>query len=163
MNKLLQLILTASLALATNAAMAEVKIGYVLIEKLMQSSQSLDAGKKLQKEFTARNADLQTLQKKIDDKETALAKEGPTLSESVRRTRTQELSNLKIDLERKQRELHEDFELRKKEEQASLQNRINQAVTSVSLAEGYDLVLYNTGAYVGKRVDITEKVLKALK
>lgn len=163
MNKLWQLILAANLALIATSAVADVKIGYVSVDKLMQSPQSLDSGKKLQKEFTPRNTDLQSYKKKIADKEAALEKDSATLSESAQRTRTQELNNLKIDFERKQRELHEDFEIRKKEEQSSLQNRINQAVNTVSVAEGYDLVLYGTGAYVGKKVDITDKVLKAIK
>ena len=163
MNKLWQCALAASLALVATSAVADVKIGYVAIEKLMQSPQSLEAGKKLQKEFTPRNADLQAFKKQVDDKEAALAKEAPTQSESVRRSKMQELTNLKIEFERKQREMHEDFEIRKKEEQSSLQTRINQAVTSVAQAEGYDLVLYNTAAYVGKKADITDKVLKVLK
>ena len=41
-------------------------------------------------------------------------------------------------------------------------NRINKAVTTVSEAEGYDLVVYGGVAYASKKVDITDKVLKAL-
>jgi outer membrane protein len=163
LNKLWDCALAASLALVASSAVADTKIGYVAIEKLMQSPQSLEAGKKLQKEFTPRNADLQVFKKQVDDKEAALTKEAPTQSESVRRSKMQELNNLKIEFERKQREMHEDFEIRKKEEQSSLQTRINEAVTSVAQAEGYDLVLYNTAAYVGKKTDITDKVLKVLK
>jgi outer membrane protein len=35
-------------------------------------------------------------------------------------------------------------------------------VTSVSKAEGFDLVLYGTAVYVGKKIDITDKVIKTL-
>ncbi len=163
MNKMLQCMLAASLLFVTASAVAETKMGYVQIQKLMQSPQSLESGKKLQAEFSPRNAELERLKKQVDAKEAALNKELSTMSESDRRTKSQDLSNLKIDFQRKQRELNEDFNMRKNEELASLQNRINKAVTSVSQTEGYDLVFYGNAAYAGKKADITDKVLKALK
>jgi len=163
LNKMLQFMLAASLLFVTASAVAETKIGYVQIERLMQSPQSLESGKKLQTEFGPRNAELERFRKQIEDKEAALNKDSPTMSENDRRNKSQDLSNLKIDLERKQRELSEDFNLRKNEELSNLQDRINKAITSVSQAEGYDLVFYGTAAYAGKRVDITDKIVKTLK
>jgi outer membrane protein len=163
LNKILQVMLAASLLFVTASAVAETKMGYVQIERLMQSPQSLESGQKLQTEFSPRNAELERLKKQIDDKEAALNKDSPTMSENDRRTKSQDLSNLKIDFQRKQRELSEDFNLRKNEELSNLQDRINKAVTSVSQAEGYDLVFYGNAAYAGKKVDITDKVIKALK
>lgn len=162
MNKLLQFVLAASLTFASLNASAAVKLGYVKIEKIMQSAPSLESGKKLQNEFTPRKADLDRAKKQLQDKQAGLDKDSLTMSETDRRTKSQELSNLRIELERKERELHEDFEMRKQQELSALQERINKAVASVSQAEGYDLVLYNTGAYVGKKIDITDKVIKAL-
>lgn len=163
MNKMLQFMLAVSLLFVTASAVAETKIGYVQIERLMQSPQSLESGKKLQVEFSPRNAKLELLRKQIEDKEAALNKGSPTMSENDRRKKSQDLSNLKIDFQRKQRELSEDFNLRKNEELSNLQDRINKAVTSVSQAEGYDLVLYGNVAYAGKKVDITDKIIKAFK
>ena len=85
------------------------------------------------------------------------------MTESVARTKRRDLNNQRVDLERRQRALQEEFEQRKKDELASLQDRINKAVTAVALSEGYDIVFYNTSAYVGKRVDITDKIIKQLK
>jgi outer membrane protein len=72
------------------------------------------------------------------------------------------LSNVKIEFQRKQREMREDVNLRKNEELGALQDRINKAVTAVAEAEGYDLVVYSGVAYSSKKVDITDKVLKNL-
>jgi len=160
---MLQFMLAASLLLVTASAIAETKIGYVQIERLMQSPQSLETGSKLEAEFKPRNAELQRLQKQIEDKETALNKDTPTMSENDLRNKTQDLSNLKIDFQRKQREVSEDFNLRKNELLSNLQDRINKAVNSVALAEGYDLVFYGNAAYAGKKADITDKIIKALK
>ena len=94
--------------------------------------------------------------------ETALDKDSLTMSEADRRNKERDISNQKIEFQRKQRELREDVNLRKNEELGSLQDRINKAVTAVSEAEGYDLVVYGGVAYASKKVDITDKVLKSL-
>jgi len=139
------------------------KIGYVQIDAIMQSPASMAAGEKLKKEFTPRNTELQRLKKQLDDKEAALDKDMMTLSETARESRSREISELRLDFQRQQRELAEDFELRKREERARLQDRINKAVTAVSQAEGYDLVMYGNAAYAGPKADITDKVIKAIK
>ncbi len=91
-----------------------------------------------------------------------LDKDGLTISETERRNKERDVQNIKIEFQRKQRELREDINLRKNEELGSLQDRINKAVQSVSEAEGYDLVVYSGVAYASKKIDITDKVLKLL-
>ena len=59
--------LAASLLFLTASAVAETKIGYVQIEKIMQSPQSLETGTKLQAEFKPRNAELERLKKQIEE------------------------------------------------------------------------------------------------
>lgn len=159
----LLLLLIALPALAAPAASTAPKIGYVQLDMLMQSPASLEVGKKLQQEFSPRNTELQRLKKQIDDKEAAYDKEVVTMTPTVRDTRSKEISQLKLDFQQRQREIAEDFELRKREERAKLQDRINKAVAAVSQAEGYDLVVYGNAAYAGKKVDITDKVIKAIK
>ena len=164
MNKLLKSLL--ALALLTSAlsiSAAEVKVGYVQVDKILQDApQTAESGKKLEKEFSPRSQELDRMQKQIKDLQTTLDKESLTLSESARRDKERDLSNIKIEFQRKQRELREDVNLRKNEELSLLQDRINKAVTTVSEAEGYDLVVYGGVAYASKKVDITDKVLKAL-
>ena len=164
MNKLLKSLL--ALALLTSAlsiSAAEVKVGYVQVDKILQDApQTAESGKKLEKEFSPRSQELDRMQKQIKDLQTSLDKESLTLSESARRDKERDLSNIKIEFQRKQRELREDVNLRKNEELSLLQDRINKAVTTVSEAEGYDLVVYGGVAYASKKVDITDKVLKAL-
>ena len=118
--------------------------------------------KKLEKEFAPRSQELEKMQKQIRDLETALDKDSLTMSETDRKNKERDVSNIKIEFQRKQRELREDVTLRKNEELAALQDRINKAVTSVSETEGFDLVVYSGVAYASKKIDITDKVLKSL-
>ena len=139
------------------------KVGYVQMKVIMQSQQSIDVGKKLMAEFKPRNAELEKFRKQIQDKEAALEKDAPTMSQREYAAKRQEIDYLKIDFDRKKNRQHEDFLLRKQEELNNFQNNINAAVTALGQNEGYDLILYNTGGYIGPRVDVTDKVLKLLK
>jgi outer membrane protein len=155
--------LLLSFTLSLGATAAELKIGYVQVDKLLQEApQTAETGKKLEKEFSPRSQELERLQKQIRDLEAALDKDRLTTSDADRRNRERDASNLKLEFQRKQRELREDINLRKNEELAVLQDRINKAVTSVAESENFDLVVYGGVAYASKKIDITDKVLKLL-
>ena len=151
------------LTFTINAQSAELKVGYVQVDKILQEApQTAESGKKLEREFSPRSQELDRMAKQIKDLEAALDKEGLTISEAERRNKERDVQNIKIEFKRKQRELREDINLRKNEELGSLQDRVNKAVQSVSEAEGYDLVVYSGVAYASKKIDITDKVLKML-
>ena len=168
LNQTLKALVSASLfalavSLSSNTAAAELKVGYVQVDKILQEApQTAESGKKLEREFSPRSQELDRTQKQIRDIEASLDKEGVTLSESERRNKERDVSNLKIEFQRKQRELREDINLRKNEELSVLQDRINKAVQTVSETDGYDLVVYGGVAYASKKIDITDKVLKLL-
>jgi outer membrane protein len=156
-------LLVSLFAYAVTGYAAELKIGYVQVDKILQDApQTVETGKKLEREFSPRSQELDRMQKQIKDVETALTKDSLTISETDRRNKERDLSNLKIEFQRKQRELREDVNLRKNEELGALQDRINKAVDSVAETEGYDLVIYGGVAYASKKIDITDKVLKSL-
>ena len=164
MNKFLKsMLVTALFFYGAQAHAAELKIGYVQVDKILQEApQTAETGKKLEREFSPRTAELDRLQKQIRDIEAQLDRDGLTISETERKNKERDVSNLKLDFQRKQRELREDINLRKNEELGTLQDRINKAVTTVAEAEGYDLIVYGGVAFASKKIDITDKVLKAL-
>jgi outer membrane protein len=157
------LLVVGLFSIAINASSAELKIGYVQVDKILQEApQTAESGKKLEKEFAPRSQELERMQKQIKDIETSIDKDALTMAEADRKNKERDASNLKIDFQRKQRELREDVNLRKNEELGALQDKINKAVTAVSESEGYDLVVYGGVAYANKKIDITDKVLKSL-
>lgn len=164
MSKILNKLLAAALvASAFNVQAAELKVGYVQVDKILQEApQTSESGKKLEREFSPRSQELDRMAKQIKDLEAALDKDSLTISEAERRNKERDVQNIKIEFQRKQRELREDINLRKNEELSVLQDRVNKAVQSVSEAEGYDLVVYSGVAYASKKIDITDKVLKIL-
>lgn len=147
----------------SHAWAADFKVGYVQVDKLLQEApQTVETGKKLEKEFSPRSLELEKLQKQIRDLEGQLDHDRANINESDRRIKERQLNNMRLEFQSKQRELREDINLRKNEELAVLQERINKAVQTVAENEGYDLVAYSGIAYASKRIDITDKVLKLL-
>lgn len=157
------LVLAGFLGLTLSAQSAELKVGYVQVDKILQEApQTAESSKKLEREFSPRSQELDRMAKQIKELETVLDKDGLTISEADRRSKERDVQNIKIEFQRKQRELREDINLRKNEELGGLQDRINKAVQTVSEAEGYDLVVYSGVAFASKKIDITDKVLKLL-
>lgn len=162
-NTLKNLVLASLLSLALTAHSAELKVGYVQVDKILQEApQTAESGKKLEREFSPRSQELDRMSKQIKDLETVLDKDGLTITEAERRNKERDIQNIKTEFQRKQRELREDINLRKNEELGSLQDRINKAVQTVAKAESYDLVMYSGVAYAADKIDITDKVLKLL-
>ena len=162
-NTLRNFVVAGLMGFTLSAQAVEIKVGYVQVDKILQDApQTAESGKKLEREFSPRSQELDRMSKQIKDSEASLDKEGLTISESDRRNKERDVQNLKIEFQRKQRELREDINLRKNEELSSLQDRINKAVQSVAETEGYDLVVYSGVAYASKKIDVTDKVLKLL-
>ena len=142
---------------------AEVKIGFVEIQKILKGApQTVAANKKLEKEFTKRTAKLKKTVKEINSKEKAFKKNSMTMSEAERAKIQRQIQALKIEAQRTEREVREDIDLRRREEIAKVQKQVNIAVEKVAKEQNYDLVLYRGVAYAGKKVDITDIVIKAL-
>ena len=88
-------------------------------------------------------------------------KEQLSLNEADRRNKQREIEVLNRDMLRAQRELREDENLRRNEELAGLQERLQKAIQVIAEAEKFDLILQEA-VYISTRIDITERVLKAL-
>ncbi len=152
-----------TLFLVNVSAYADLKVGFVQVDKILQEApQTIESNKKLEKEFSSRTDKLKADVKTLKDKEAAFSKDALTMKESERDAKEKSLSQLRVDVQRKERELREDINIRRNEELGGLQEQINKAVTSVAKAESFDLVLYNGVAYASEKIDITDKILKSL-
>ncbi|MBU0753392.1 MAG: OmpH family outer membrane protein [Gammaproteobacteria bacterium] len=162
MKKTLITIAALTLSLAAAPALAETRIGFVNGQKVInESPQAAKAKKKLEKEFEKRDQDLQKLAKQLQATQESLEKNSVTMSETDRRTKEREFNDLNRDFQRKQREFREDLNLRQNEEMAGIYERVNKVIKQVAEAEKYDLILQE-GVYVSPKLDITDKVIKAL-
>jgi outer membrane protein len=151
-----------ALALNAVAAEPEIKVGFVNGQRVIsESPQAAKAKKKLEKEFEKRDQDLQKVAKQLQTLQENLEKNGLTMSESDRRAKEREFNETNREFQRRQREFREDLNLRQNEEMASLYERVNRIIKQVAEAEKYDIILQEA-VYVSPRIDLTEKVVKAL-
>ena len=157
--------LAAALALAVISATAsaqELKIGYVNSERVLREASPAKAAQaKLEAEFGKRDRELNDQAVKLKAAAEKLDKDAPTLSEAERTRRQRELVEQDRDLQRKRREFQEDLNQRKNEELAAVVERANRVIKQIFDQEKYDLILQEV-VFAGPKVDITEKVIKAL-
>jgi outer membrane protein len=148
---------------SANAAALDYKIGFVNTERLFrEAAPAKRAQQKLEREFATRDAEIQKLAKTVRDLQAALDKDGPTMAEADRRNKERDLANGSRDLTRLQREFREDLNLRRNEELASLQERANKVIQQMAEAEKFDLILQDPVVFASQRIDVTDKVIKAL-
>lgn len=163
MNKIIAVIFAATLLpIAAGASAAEMKIGFVNTERVFrEATPAMKAQKKLEKEFAAREQELQKMAKQAKELQAHLEREGVTISESDRRNKERDLANLNRDFQRAQREFREDLNLRRNEELGAVHDRARKTIMEIAEKEKFDLVL-EEAVYFSPRIDITDRVLKAL-
>jgi outer membrane protein len=150
------------LAGAAQAGAEETKIGFVNTERILREAPPAKAAQvKIEQEFSKREKDLQDLSARIKGMSEKLDKEATVLSESDRTRRQRELADLDKDFQRKQREFREDLNQRRNEEVANVLERTNKVIKQIADAEKFDIILQDA-VTVSPRIDITDKVLKAL-
>lgn len=140
----------------------EVKVGFVSTERIFrEAAPAKSANAKIEQEFSKRDKDLQDMGARLKSMADKLDKDAPVLSESDRVRRQRELSDLDKDFQRRQREFREDLNQRRNEELATVLERTNRVIKQIAEAEKYDIV-FQEAVYISPRIDITDKVLKAL-
>ena len=162
MNRVFKIIAPVLLALAVTPALAELKLGFVNGQRVVnESPQAKRAKQKLEKEFEKRDQELQQLSKRLQSMQESLEKNGVTMAESERRNKERDFNELNRDFQRKQREFREDLNLRQNEEMAALFERANKVIKQIAEAEKFDLIVQEA-VYFSPRIDVTDKVIKAL-
>jgi outer membrane protein len=134
----------------------------MLVRVIEEAPQGVAALKKLENEFGKRDKELVALQSRIRQLDEELQKNVPAQKETDRRAREREALTLKRELKRATAEFREDYNQRRNEELAVLQQVVRKAILDIAKQEKYDLVLHEGTVYASESIDITEKVLKKL-
>jgi outer membrane protein len=152
----------AGLALAAGVANAQSKIGFVNTERVFrEAAPAKKAQQKLEKEFAARNAELAKVEKQGRDLQTELERDNVTMSEATRRDKERQLADISRNFQRLQREIREDLNLRRNEELAAVQGVATRIINQIAEQEKFDLIVQEA-VFASTRIDITEKVIRAL-
>jgi outer membrane protein len=149
--------------MVTHQASAEIKIGVVNFQKLMEEApQVKSAMQALQNEFGPRQRELVTMQNDLKARDDKLAKEAAVMAEADRIKAEKALRDQQREFSRKGGEFQDDLSTRKNEEIGKVQRYLVSEVQAYSQAQGFDLVLVES-LYSKPALDITAQILEVLK
>ncbi len=155
--------LALSLGLVNGLQAQEIKVGFVSVERILKDSAPAKAASaKLEQEFAKTEKELQELQNKLKAAAEKNTRDEPVLSDTEKSKRQREFAEMDRELQRKRRQFNEDISQRKNEELNIIVERASKVIRQIAESEKYDIVLEAGVVFVSPRIDITEKVLKAI-
>lgn len=155
--------LTSLLMLVQLPAQAqEFRIAFFNGQRVLEESvPAKAASSKIEQEFSRRKKELDDINERLRNLVRKYEKDAVALSETDRLRRQRELTDVDQEFNRKQRIFNEDLAQRRQEESIALGERALRIVRQIAEAEKIDIVVQDA-SYVNPRIDITDKVLRAL-
>jgi outer membrane protein len=143
-------------------ASAEIKIGYVNFQKLLEDApQTKAAMSGLENEFAPRRRELLTMQNDLKARDEKLQKEGAVMAEADRAKSEKTLRDQQREFSRKAGEFQDDASTRRNEEIGKVQRYLVGEIQAYSNAQGFDLVVAEA-IFAKSALDITPQVLAVL-
>ena len=150
------------LAFAMPARAADYKIGVLHVERILQQSAAAkSAHDRIEREFKPRDDAITKKEDALRAAQAQLEKQRPGLSADERASRERSLDLQAREIDRLRQQFNEDLRARQFEELDKLKGELDKVLTSYAKAQNYDLILQDA-LWVGKSVDITDDVIKAL-
>jgi outer membrane protein len=151
------------LALISAPASAEIKMGVVNFQKLLEDApQTKTAMQALENEFAPRRRELLTMQNDLKARDEKLQKEGAVMSETDRAKAEKTLRDQQREFSRKAGEFQDDASTRRNEEIGKVQRYLVTEIQGYASAQGFDLVLGEGVFFAKGPLDITANVLAVL-
>lgn len=140
----------------------EYKIGVIHVERILQQSAPAKAAHdRIEQEFKGRDADITRKEQDVRTAAAQLEQDRATLSADERASRERALELQTRDVQRLRQQFAEDLRARQFEELDKLKERLDKVLTQYAKERNYDLILQDA-LFVGRSVDITDDVIKAL-
>ena len=142
---------------------ADYKIGFVNSERLFRdAAPAKRAQQKLEKEFAGRDAEIQKLAKQVRDLQATLEKDGVTMAEADRRNKERDLANMTRDLQRGAARVSRGSQPASQRGARRGAGTREQVIQQIAIDEKFDLIIQDPVIYASQRIDITDRVIKAL-
>jgi outer membrane protein len=154
--------LAAAIAAVPVASADQYKIGVIHIERIMRDSPPARAAlARIEQEFKPRDTAIAAKEQEVRAATAQYEKDKAGLDADARAARERDLEASSRDVERQRQQFAEDLRVRQFEELDKLKEQLDKVLTRLAHDQGYDLIL-QSALWVGKSVDITDDVIKAL-
>ena len=151
------------LTLASAQASADIKVGVVNFQKLLEDApQTKVAMQALENEFAPRRRELLTMQNDLKARDEKFQKDGAIMSEADRTKTEKALRDEQREFSRKAGEFQDDASTRRNEEIGKVQRYLVTEIQGYATAQGYDMVLGEGVFFAKAPFDITANVLAVL-
>lgn len=154
----------AGIAAFSGGVAAETRIAVVNISKLVtESPQAATARQKMDQEFSARRKKLEGLQDKIVADIEKAKKDAAVMSADQKKKLQEDLGRRQRDFGQQQGEYNAEVARREQQELETLRKTILEVVAEVARQNKYDVVLGDGVIYATDAINITDKVLAAMR
>jgi len=155
--------LTAVLIAPALAHAAELKIGYIIPQRLIAETKvGKKAAAELKKKMESANSDLQKKMADVKALQKDLEKRAMVLSDSERKKASDQMEKELVEAKR----MKEDFQRSLQKAEGTVMGKVNEYLRGViqefGKKNGYDLILdASTLLYISDKADLTDQVIKA--
>lgn len=161
--KKIMIFILAALILATSVSAAEIKIGYVDLQKALNTSEAGKAAKeKIGKTVQEYQGTVEERQKELKKIKDDLDKQALVLSEEARAGKEREYQLKLKDYQRFTKDIQEELQQKDADYTRQILEDLLKVVKEIGQKEGYTLVLEQTESsvlYADSKIDLTEKVI----
>ena len=161
-KKLTAVLCAGALGLGFVSVAQAQKVGFCDYRRLSQEAPQIkEAQATVQSEFQPKAKQFETQKKDFEARVQKYQRDQATMAEAERTKTERDLRDSQIALERKQKELEEDLQLRQQEVMHNIEVLVQAEVEKVARAQGYDLIVRDA-AYRSDSIDVTQQVLSSL-
>ncbi len=166
MKKIAVLMVAAVALLAVRAQGADVKIGYVDVQRVLaDSKRGQEAKKKIEARGAELNQEFLKRQQEVKALKEELERKGTLLSEEARKEKEKEYQKKVKELERFVKDSREELRQMEREVTTQILKEVEKIINELGKEKGYTLILEKQRSfilYAPEEIDLTDEVIKAL-
>ncbi len=152
------------LTLTASAALADLKVGYVDLQRaLMEVSEGQQAKTKLKAEIDKKKAEFESEQKKLREDGMVLDRQASAMSEEVRVEKMKQLQGRLMQISEKGQKLQVEFVEKERVELKKIFDRMDPIVAGIAQREGLVMVFEKTDSglvYALPSMDLTNELVR---
>jgi outer membrane protein len=165
MKKMITLLLVLSLFAAAPVLAAEVKLGYVDLQKALNlSAAGKDAKEKIQKKVKEHEGAIETRQTELKKLKDDLEKQALLLSDEARGGKERDYQQKLKDFQRYTKDIQEELQQKDADFTRQILEDLFKVIKGIGEKEGYTMIFEQSESsllFADDKVDLTDKVIKA--
>ena len=158
------LIAVVFLSLFATVARADIKLGYVDLQRaLIEVGEGQAAKNKLKGEMDKKKSELDAEQAKLTDDKAVLDKQGAMMSEEVRTQKFTEWQKRLYEVMQKAQRIQEDLKLKEQTELKKIFEKMDPIIAAIAQREGLTMVFEKTDSglvYAPASLDLTNELVR---